>query len=194
MFLEGLFYNTIINIFIYLSIPVTLLTTARCRRNRAYTLYSQFIKRLINNETNAFSPSLSGITSRMDGTERWRWRGMLCAVTSGQTRFACHWVSQGHSTVPYEPTPRRESPSWNQASVSGLPSSLGSRPLEKLDQKGKHLLAILSHEIEKISRNDSICDEIQKTSGDIVLEEKYDFKSTRIIWIETCNNVTFFFK
>lgn len=91
-------------------------------------------KGLINN---AFSRSLSGIASGMDGAGRRRWRGVLCAVTSGQTRFACHRVSQGHSTVPCEPTPWRESSSWDQTLVSGLSSPLGSGPLEGLDQGGK---------------------------------------------------------
>lgn len=117
---------------------------------------------------------------------------MLCAVTSGQTRFACHWVSQGHSTVPCEPTPRRESPSRNQASVSGLPSSLGSRPLEKLDQKGKRPLLFFHTKsrtfLATISRND----EIQKTSRVVILKNK--ILSSREIeqlnWLnKTCNNI-----
>jgi len=55
------------------------------------------------------------------------------------------------------------------------------RDLWKSWIKKVNISTILSHEIEKISRNDSICDKIQKTSGDIILEKKYDFKSTRII-------------
>jgi len=62
---------------------------------------------------------------------------VLCAVTSRQTRFACHWISQGHSTVSREPTARRESPSRDPAPVSGFPSSMGSGPLEVLDQRGE---------------------------------------------------------
>lgn len=105
--------------------------------NAVATIALSIPRGLINKETNAFCRSLPGIASGMDGIGQRRWRSVLCAVTSGQTRFACHWVSQGHSTVPYEPTPGGESPSRNQAPVPGLPSSLGSGSLEELDQRGE---------------------------------------------------------
>lgn len=130
----------------------------------------------------------------MDGAGRRRWRGMLCAVTSGQTRFACHWVSQGHSTVPCEPTPRRES-SRNQASVSGLPSSLGSRPLEKLDQKGKRPSPFFRTKSRKFLA--TIFDETQKT-----YVRKHHLKTKHTMyqvdlsnWLnKSCNNTIFFQK
>lgn len=89
---------------------------------------------------------MSGVTARMDRTARRC--GLLCAITTGQARFARHRVPEDIQPAGGPPglgaisaprgveTSTTRTSSRNQTSLLGLPPSLGSRSLAQLAQTG----------------------------------------------------------